>query len=60
MATIVTFDVPGYGEGLHVGVPKTNDMGGNIGVSQNYKIPPAIWMIVFIVGAYIGLRMLMD
>lgn len=56
----VTLDVPGYAAGLHVGVPTTNDVGGYTGVSQSFKIPPVVWMVVFLTVGYIGLRMLLD
>lgn len=61
MPPITTFDVPGYAAGLpQVGVPNTNDYGGVSGLSQNYKIPPVFWMIVFLVIGYVGLRLLLD
>lgn len=63
MPPITTFDVPGYGAGLpQVGVPKTNDFGGvgAAGMSASYKFPPVLWMLIFLVGGYVGLRLLMD
>lgn len=61
MPQIVTLDVPGYSQGLGIGVPVTNDMGGATGLqAANYKIPPALWMVIFLVIGYVGLRMLLE
>lgn len=59
---ITTFDVPGYGAGLQVGIPKANDLGGATAAAgfTSQKVPPAVWMIVFLVVGYVGLRLLLD
>jgi hypothetical protein len=60
---ITTFQVPGYAEGLQTGMPITNDLGGKTtaGISNAKQIiPPTIWMIIFLVVGYVGLRFLLE
>jgi hypothetical protein len=63
---ITTVQVPGYAEGIQVGVPTTNDLGGkttagtpntSAGVGT---FPPAVWMVIFLVVAYVGLRWMIE
>ncbi len=61
MPQIVALDIPGYAQGLNPGIPATNDVGASAGLqSANYKIPPVVWMIAFLVIGYVGLRMMLE
>jgi hypothetical protein len=65
-APITTFQVPGYAEGLQVGVPTTNDLGGKATAgtpntsAATTAFPPAVWMVIFLVVGYVGLRWLIE
>lgn len=59
--TPVLFSLVGYPpQEVPGGIPATNDAGGSMPVEANYTIPPALWMFVFLVVGYVGLRMLME
>jgi hypothetical protein len=60
---ITTFQVTGYAEGLQTGIPITNDLGGKTtaGISNaKAGLSPAIWMVIFLVVGYVGLRLLLE
>lgn len=57
----VMFSLAGYPpQEAGGGIPTTNDAGGSGPVAQSYTIPPAVWMFVFLVVGYVGLRLLME
>lgn len=62
--TPFSFQIVGYPptHGIDAGVPSVNDAGvaGELATAQNFKIPPVIWMFVFLVVGYLGLRMLLE
>lgn len=61
MNGVVALSIPGYGQGLGIGIPATNDLGGTAATQAvNYRIPPAVWMVVFLVLGYVGLRMILE
>ncbi len=59
--TPVMFALTGYPPSeVPGGVPSTNDAGGSLPAQASYVIPPVVWMFVFLVVGYVGLRMMME
>ncbi len=61
METPVTIFIPGYSAGVAGDIPATNNAGGSaVFGMQTDDMPPVIWMFVFLVVGYVGLRMLLE
>lgn len=61
MNSVVTVQIPGYAPGLAGSVPAVTD-NGSLGAPETVglRIPPVVWMFVFLVVGYVGLRMILD
>lgn len=53
----VGFSVPGWGGKTDEPVP---DGAGSQQAATPYKIPPVVWMVLFLVVGFVGVRMLME
>lgn len=62
MNGVVSVAIPGYAPGLAGKIPaNTNDMGAtSTAATQVLRIPPVVWMFVFLVVGYLGLKMLLE
>lgn len=58
----VSLVIPGYSAGLPQGmIPETNNAGGAaISDMRADGLPPVIWMFLFLVVGYVGLRLLLE
>ena len=58
----VSVVIPGYSAGLNDDViPATNNAGGaSISDMRTDGLPPVVWMFIFLVVGYVGLRMLLE
>jgi hypothetical protein len=55
----VLIALPGYAEGLRGAIPTVAESGG-VEDQTSYKIPPVVWMFIFLVAGYVGLRMVLE
>lgn len=62
MNGVVTVSIPGYAPGLAGKVPDTNDAGAvqAAPATGSFRIPPVVWMFIFLVVGYVGLRMILE
>lgn len=62
MSGVVTVSIPGYAPGLAGQVRDTNDAGAvqAAPTAGAFRIPPVLWMFVFLVVGYVGLRMILE
>lgn len=61
MESPVTIFIPGYSSGVAGDIPAINNAGGSaIFDMQTDGLPPVIWMFLFLIIGYVGLRMLLE
>ena len=57
---VVSLVIPGYSDAPN-SIPETNNAGGAaIQDMQATGLPPVVWMLVFLVTSYVGLRLLLE
>jgi len=56
----VSINVPGYAPQQESIVPVGEAATQTTGESVIYKIPPAVWIIVFLLVGYVGMRFIME
>lgn len=61
MQPVVTVQIPGYAPGLAGSIPAVKE-NGSMGTPETaaLRIPPVVWMFVFLIVGYVGLRMLLE
>jgi hypothetical protein len=59
---VVMAVIPGYDPSPNTRIPFTDNTGGSsvTDTKVDYKIPPVVWMFVFLVVGYVGLRLMME
>lgn len=57
----VVISLPGYAQNLPGALPtiSSNESSG-IDSGTTYTIPPVIWMFIFLIAGYVGLRMMLE